>query len=305
MDKEIDSVKLNFSSDSLIILDICLAIIMFGVALNLHLDDFKNIIKHPKPVMLGIFSQFLVLPAITYLVVIVMQPSASLALGMMLVAACPGGNISNFMSQMAGGNAALSVSLTAFSSFMAIIFTPLNLQFWGSLYAPTDGLLRQVSLNPMDVFSTVAVILGIPLILGMLVNHKKPQIAETLVTYLRPLSILIFAGFVIIAFSNNMNIFLKYIQVILLLVLFHNAVALVTGYSIGYLGRLSRSDCKTLSIETGIQNSGLGLLLIFSYFDGLGGMAIIAGWWGIWHIISGLTLASVWSEKSFIRSPVS
>lgn len=302
MQQEIDSVRLNFNDSSLWILNVCLGIIMFGVALNLHLRDFREIIRHPKPILLGILSQFVALPALTFVVVWIMEPTASLALGMMLVAACPGGNISNFMSQMAGGNTALSVSLTAFSSIMAIIFTPLNLQLWGSLYAPTAGLLQEVSLNPMDVFQTILLILGIPLLLGMWVNHRWPRIAEMLVRYLRPLSILIFAGFVIIAFNNNMDIFLEYIQVILLLVLFHNALAFFTGYTVGSLGRLSFADRKTLTIETGIQNSGLGLLLVFSFFDGLGGMAIIAGWWGIWHIISGLSLASFWSSAKFLQT---
>lgn len=299
---DFDAVRLNFSQDSLWLLNICLGIIMFGVALGIHLNDFKAIIKHPKPAVMGIISQFILLPAVTFLLVLAMQPAASIALGMIMVAACPGGNISNFFSQAAGGNAALSVSLTAFSTVLAIIFTPLNLQLWGSLYEPTQSILKAIEVNPYDIFKTVVQILLIPLLLGMWVNHYRPALALVLIKVLRPLSMLIFVGFVAIAFSKNYEVFVQYISIIMLLVLIHNAVALATGYGFACITGLNRADRKTLSIETGIQNSGLALLLIFSFFDGLGGMAIIAGWWGIWHIVSGMILSNLWSSRrSFFR----
>ena len=299
---DFDAVSLNFSQDSLWLLNICLGIIMFGVALGIHLNDFKAIIKHPKPAIVGIISQFLLLPAITFLLVFILKPAPSIALGMIMVAACPGGNISNFFSQAAGGNAALSVSLTAFSTGLAIIFTPLNLQFWGSLYEPTQNILKEVQLNPYDVFITVVQILLVPLILGVWLNHSRPKLALAMVKVLRPLSMLLFVGFVAIAFSKNLDVFVQYLSIILLLVFTHNLVALSTGYGVAWITGLNKADRRTLSIETGIQNSGLALLLIFSFFDGLGGMAIIAGWWGIWHIISGIVLSSYWSKgRSFLR----
>lgn len=301
MGENIDSVKLNFSQDSIWVLNICLAIIMFGVALGIKVDDFQKIMKNPRPAIIGIISQFFLLPALTFLIVWIMQPKPSLALGLMLVAACPGGNISNFMSQMAGGNAALSVSLTAFATLLAIVFTPINLELWAGLYEPTRQILQDVHLDPMDVFKTAFLILGVPLTLGLWFNHQKPELALKLVKILRPLSILIFAAFVIIAFGNNMQIFLDHFYIIVMLVLFHNAVALSGGYLFAYLTGLGVADRKTLAIETGIQNSGLGLLIIFSFFDGLGGMAIIAGWWGIWHIISGLIIAWFWSPGKFLQ----
>ncbi len=297
MEENIDLVRLNFSDDSLWVLNICLGIIMFGVALGLHLNDFRAVLKNPKPALLGIISQFILLPAVTFLLVILLKPTPSIALGMMLVAACPGGNISNFISQMAGANTALSISLTAFSTSLAIFFTPLNLEIWGSLYAPTASLLQEVSLDPMEVFRTIFLILGLPLVAGLLCNHYYPRVAHILVKVLRPLSIIIFAAFVIIAFKNNRDIFLRFLHIIVLLVLLHNATALGSGYSLARLFRLSLPDQKTLTIETGIQNSGLALLLIFSFFEGLGGMAIIAGWWGIWHLISGLAIAWYWSPR--------
>ncbi|MDN3203722.1 bile acid:sodium symporter family protein [Algoriphagus sediminis] len=292
----LDSIRLNFSPDDLLLLNLALALIMYGVALDLKVEDFKYLTKNPKGFFLGLFSQFLLLPFLTWALVLIINPPPSVALGMFLVAACPGGNVSNFLSSLAKGNAALSVSLTGFSSTISIISTPLNFAFWAGLYSPTSELLREISLDYADVFTTVALILGIPLILGILTRKKSPGFAEKASKILKPLSILIFAAFVVIAFLGNFDLFLKYISLIFLWVLAHNLVALGAGFTTGKLFKMPLADVKSLTIETGIQNSGLGLVLIFTYFEGLGGMAIITAWWGIWHLISGMLIASIWKR---------
>lgn len=294
----IDEAVLNFSPENLFLLNISLGIIMFGVAINLRIEDFKNVIRTPKSALAGVLSQFIVLPFLTFILIWLLEPLPSIALGMMLVAACPGGNISNFMSSMAKGNAALSVSLTAISSILAIIMTPLNLTFWASLYAPTAKILTEVSLDFWELFQTILMILLIPIILGMLVRKYKPKIADRLHPVMHYSSIIIFVAIVFMAFSANLDLFLSFIHVVVFLVLIHNAVALSCGYLVGKSFKLSEQDKRTLAIETGIQNSGLGLILIFAFFNGLGGMAIVAAWWGIWHIISGLSIAYFWNRKS-------
>jgi BASS family bile acid:Na+ symporter len=294
---EIDQVQLNFSPDSLFVLNLSLGLIMFGVALELSISDFKRLLSAPRPVFAGVFAQFLMLPALTFLLVYAMEPAPSMALGMILVAACPGGNVSNFMSLLAKGNAALSVSLTAMATLLAIFMTPFNFAFWGSLYGPTQSLLQEVSLNPFQLLRTVAILLGVPLVLGMVFSHYFPSLTQRILKPLRFLSILIFAAIVGIAFANNFDFFLLYIHLIFFLVLIHNAIALGSGYLWARLLGLSEANCRALSIETGIQNSGLGLILIFNFFDGLGGMAIVAAWWGIWHIIAGLGVASFWRRR--------
>lgn len=295
--QELDNVQINFDTQGLWILNIALALVMFGVALGITLSDFKNLIKEPKLVILGVLSQFIVLPLITFLFIISIKPQPSIALGMMMVAACPGGNISNFMTHLARGNTALSVSLTAFATFLAMIMTPFNFQFYGNLYEPTATLLNTIALDPMELVKLVVMILGVPLFFGMLMRRKYEQFAIKLSNMLKPISILIFIAIVVIAFWNNIDIFNQYVHHVLAIGISHNLLAILTGLGIATLFRLSFKDRKTLAIETGIQNSGLGLLLIFTFFNGLGGMAIIAAFWGIWHIISGLLLASFWSRK--------
>ncbi|MBN7813166.1 bile acid:sodium symporter family protein [Algoriphagus sp. H41] len=292
----LDAIRLNFSPNDLLLLNLALALIMYGVALDLRWADFRYLARNPKGFILGVFSQFLLLPFLTWALVSVIDPPPSVALGMILVAACPGGNVSNFLTNLTKGNTALSVSLTAFSSVSAIVLTPLNFSLWAGLYAPTAGLLKEIELNISEVFFTVAVILGIPLILGILTRQFFDSIATQASKILKPLSILIFAAFVVLAFSGNFDLFVKYIGQIFLWVLAHNLIALSAGFLTGKLGKLPLADVKTLTIETGIQNSGLGLVLIFTYFEGLGGMAIITAWWGIWHLISGMSIATFWKK---------
>lgn len=294
---ELDSIQLNFSPQDLLLLNLALALIMYGVALDLRFEDFKYLLKNPKSFFLGIFSQFLLLPFLTFLLVNIINPPPSVALGMILVAACPGGNVSNFLTNFAKGNTALSISLTGFSSILSIISTPLNFALWASFYGPTSNLLKEIHLDYLDAFFTVALILGIPLILGILTHQKAPNLAIKASKILKPLSLVIFTAFIVIAFLGNLNLFLTYISLIFLWVLAHNFIALSAGFLTGKIFNLPLADIKTLTIETGIQNSGLGLVLIFTYFNGLGGMAFITAFWGIWHLISGMAIATIWKNK--------
>ncbi len=294
----IDAAHLNFSPGSLWVLNLCLAIIMFGIALDIRLKDFKKVFIAPKATFVGLLLQFILLPATTFLLVWVIQPSPSIALGMMLVAACPGGNISNFMTHLSKGNTALSVSLTSIGTLLAIVMTPLNLQVWASMYPPTANILHEVSLDLWDVFITIAMLIGIPLLLGMTISNKYPIIAAKISKRVKPFSIFIFAIFVIVAFLKNVGAFLEFIHLVIVIVFIHNLTALLLGYNVARLFGLSPENRKTLALETGIQNSGLGLILIFGFFQGLGGMAIVAAWWGIWHIISGLAISTYWSRNT-------
>jgi len=298
VDIPIDSIKINFNTEGLWILNIALAIIMFGVALSIKIDDFKLLIKKPKILFVGIFSQFFLLPALTFVAILIIKPHPSFALGMMMIAACPGGNISNFFSKMANGNAALSVSLTAFATLICIIMTPFNLQFYGGLYEPTNAILKTVELDPFSLFKLVLLILGVPLILGMLTNIYFEETAKKIEKKLKPFSMIIFLALIVIAVYDNLDIFLNYIHLVAGLVIFHNIGAYFIGFYTAKTFGLEKRDRKTISMETGIQNGGLGLLLIFQFFDGLGGMALLAAFWSIWDIFSGLVLAAFWTKDN-------
>jgi BASS family bile acid:Na+ symporter len=295
----LDWIWLNFTSGGLLFMNITLAFIMFGVALQIKLEHFRLLLSNPKTVILGFVSQFVALPLMTFLLVLVIRPTPSVAMGMILVAACPGGNISNFISSLAKANVALSVTLTAIATLSAIIFTPFNFAFWGSLYSEASSLVIPIEIDGWEMLKTVFILLGIPIIIGMWFAHKFPNVTKRIIKPIKFLSIIIFMGFVVAAFASNFQYFLKYIHLIMLIVIAHNALGLLTGYMLPTLFKMPKRDRRTIAIETGIQNSGLGLVLIFNpnLFDGLGGMAFIAAWWGIWHIISGLAIATYWSRR--------
>jgi bile acid:Na+ symporter, BASS family len=297
----IDEAVLAFSAGSLMLLNAILAVVMFSIAIDLKPRDFKILANAPKPLIVGLMSQFLLLPALTFLLVLVTQPQASVALGLILVAACPGGNISNFITHRAGGNAALSVSMTAFATIAAIVLTPLNIAFWGSLYPPSAKILRATVIDPVSIAITVGLMLVLPLVLGLVLNAKRPDITRKLRMPLQWLSMGIFLGFIVIALAANWGLFLAFAGGIAGLVIVHNALGLGGGYALATLAGLSPFDRRAVTIETGIQNSGLGLVLIFGFFGGLGGMAIVAAFWGVWHAISGLALARFMSRTVAAR----
>ncbi|MCF8364954.1 MAG: bile acid:sodium symporter family protein [Bacteroidales bacterium] len=303
----LDHIRLNFSAGGVHILNIALAFIMFGVALDINLSHFKGVITNPKSYLTGLVSQFVLLPALTFLLVILLNLTATVALGMILVAACPGGNISNFMSAGAKGNIALSVTLTATATLLAIFMTPFNFTLWGDFYIQhynkaAGELLRPITIDEVQVFQTVFLLLGIPVIIGVLVSSKFPQLTSKIKKPIKTSSILFFIGLVIFLLTSNFEHFNNSIKLVFFIVLAHNLLALGTGFLSGTVMRIPQSDRRSLTIETGIQNSGLALALMFNpkIFPPemeLGGMTIIAAWWGIWHIISGLTLVYFWSHK--------
>lgn len=304
-----DAATLNFTQGGLFILNITIAIIMFGVALEIKVSHFKELIRKPKPVIIGVISQFLVLPLLTFLLIMAFwnNITVGVAMGMILVASCPGGNVSNFISTLSKGNAALSVSLTAIATISAVVMTPLNFYFWGKIYKTlgpwaSNDLLQKLSIDPVDMFQTVIILLGIPIVLGMLTNHFLPKLTDKIKKPIKIFSIIFFMGMVVIMFANNYDHFIKYIAWVLLIVFIHNAVAISSGYGFARLFKLNFQNSKTIGIETGIQNSGLGLVLLFNpkIFPqdlALGGMMIVVAWWGIWHILAGLSIASIWRRK--------
>jgi bile acid:Na+ symporter, BASS family len=180
----LDHVRLNFSPAGLLALNITIAFIMFGVALDIKLKHFKDVIMKPKSVIVGVISQFVLLPAVTFAFIMVLNPTPTVALGMILIASCPGGNISNFMSAMAKGNVALSVSLTAVATLAATFMTPLNFALWGKLFikyynaAGAGNYLVPIEIDLFQMIQTVVILLGIPVVVGLVFAHYLPKLTN-------------------------------------------------------------------------------------------------------------------------------
>lgn len=301
----VDQVAINFNPKMLFTINVAIGFMMLGVALDLRLDDFKRIIQSPKAPLIGLTAQFILLPAFTFLLTMALPSSMlspSMALGMILVAACPGGNLSNIVTYLAKGNSAISISMTAISSIAAIFLTPFNLSLWGSLNPDTAPIMKQVSLSPGDVFLTVFIILGIPVIVGILLNKAFPNLADRVRKPFKIFSLLFFMSIVLGALISSWHIFMNVVNLVILVVFLHNLLALSTGYGFAKLFKLNDRDSRAVCIEVGIQNSALGLVLVFNFFNGLGGMAIIVAWWGTWHIIAGLTAAFLFTRLKLSES---
>lgn len=309
----LDHVRLNFSPAGLLFLNIALAFVMFGVALDIKVEHFTDLLKKPKSAIVGFVSQTFLLPAFTFIIVILINPSPTIALGMIMVAACPGGNISNFISSMAKGNVALAVSLTAISTLAAIFFTPFNFAFWGGQYIhfynahSAAGLVRPLEIDMFQMFQTVFILLGVPVVTGLVVQNKFPKLTEKIKKPINKGSLIFFIVMVVTMLAANFAHFMAYIHLVFFFVLLQNGIAMLTGYTFSSIFKCSQRDRRTIAIETGIHNSGLALALLFNpkIFPvelELGGMAVIAAWWGIWHIISGLCIAWYWSHKPVIET---
>lgn len=295
--ESIDAIRINFEEGQLFFLNICLAFLMFGVALDIKVSDFTAILKKPKAPIVGLISQLILLPILTLCLIYLLKPAPSLALGMILISVCPGGNVSNFAVHLAGANAALSVMLTSIVTLSAIFITPLYFGFWTDFIPGAEQFNSVIKVSPLKMMKTIILLVFLPLVIGMFLNRKFPVITKKIEKPVQILSIVIFFSFVVFAVAGNYENIKNYVHLVFFLVLTHNAIAFAMGYWFARLNRLPEYDAQAISIETGIQNSGLGLILIFNFFDGIGGMAMIAAWWGIWHLISGFTLATYWSRK--------
>ncbi|MCF6360143.1 MAG: bile acid:sodium symporter family protein [Cyclobacteriaceae bacterium] len=300
MKTQLSEIQIDFSEDRLLALNVAMAFIMFGVALSIESKSFKEVSRNPKAIITGVVSQFLLLPFFTFLFVYFTQPLEGLALGLILVAACPGGNVSNFFSNLSGGNIALSVSLTAIATILAIILTPINFEFWSNLYLG-ERTGKGITLETWKMLKTIFTILGGPLLLGLLFKYKFSSFASKVAEPIKLISFVLLVVIIGLAFIQNIDIFKKYYHYIIYLVFFHNAIALGSGYLISKLVGNSEYDSRTISIETGIQNSGLGLVIIFSVFQGNGGMAIIMAWWGIWHIVGGTIMSLIFTKGRLFK----
>ena len=309
--RNLDELNVTMNGGSTL-LNIVLALVMFGVALGIKPSTFVDIIKNPKSIITGIVCQLILLPALTLCLIMALGHwiSPMIALGMILVASCPGGNISNFITSLSRGNTELSVSLTAFNTAACVITTPLNFAFWGKMYLNFAGnhgigVLPELQIPLGEIFQSIFIILGIPLVLGILCGQYLPKVTKILKKPLQYLSIAVFIAMVVIIFTGNLDVFMACIKYIFLVVLIHNLLALGIGFGTSTILKLPYKDRRTLTIETGIQNSGLGLILLLNpnifpetgAWANNGGMLVITAWWGVWHIISGLTLAFLWRVR--------
>lgn len=292
--------QVQFNSDGQLALNVLLGFLMFGVALDMRLADIFKALHHPRPVIVGLLAQLVALPLATLALVQLAGPPATIALGLFLVAACPGGNVSNYISALAKADVGLSVTLTTFTTLWCFVLTPLGFNFWASLYGPTATELREFQIDQFQMIRTVFLLLVLPISLAIGLRHFFPELIER---FKRPVQMaggILFGLFVAAAVASNWQVLSAGAGRLFGYVVAHNASAFGVGVALAAMFRLKRAEMATVSIETGIQNSGLGLVLALDFFPGQMEMALIAAMWGVWHLIAGTVVAGVfrWTTRT-------
>lgn len=284
---ELDSLRIVLDPVGQAGVSIALMLVMFSVALGLRVDDFRFLLDKPLLFLGGVVSQVVLLPLVTFLLILAVAPPPSIALGMIVVACCPGGAVSNLLTYLSRGNVAVSVALTATSSMLAAILTPASILFWSHAYGPTSTLLQTLDVSPWLFLVQTTVLLAIPLIVGMILAAKAPDVAARI----RSRATVLGAGTLIAVIVYGIIYFYPVLVAALpllgVVVVVHNAVAFVAGAAAGYVLSASAATRKALTFELGIQNAGLALVILIGQLKGLGGAAAIAAVWGVWDLIAG------------------
>jgi len=270
---------------------------VFSVALELRIEDFKRVAQTPKAVICGLIPQFLLLPVATWLVTLWLDLPPNIEAAMILVAACPGGSLSNVVTHMGRGNTALSVSISAVASIIALFATPFNFSWMIATNPETASWLKELSIDSSGIYISLFLLLGVPLSLGLLASHRLPQLTERIRKPLGLFSLIALLLFIVAGLIKERQLLTLGLLPTLLLVVLHNASGLFFGWATSKVMGVSEKDRRAIMIEGGMQNSGLALGIIAVQFNSDLGMVTLASLWGIWHIVSGMSLAYVWRRK--------
>ncbi len=275
---------------------LALMLVMFSVALGLRIDDFSFLRTRPLLFAGGVAAQVILLPLGTFLLILVLEPAASIALGMIVVACCPGGAVSNLLTYLSRGNVAASVALTATSSLLAAILTPTSILVWSHAYKPTATLLQTLDISPMIFLAQTTFLLAVPLVLGMVVAAKAPDVAARIRKRTTILGVSVLVGVIVYGIAYFFPVLWPALPLLGGVVVVHNAVAFGIGALAGRILSRRPPTRRALTFEIGIQNSGLALVILLSQLKGLGGAAAIAAVWGVWHLVAGGLLALLFRQ---------
>lgn len=280
-----------------LILSLVLATMVFSVALELKVADFTRVAQTPRAVICGLIPQFVLLPVGTWAATLVLDLPPNVEAAMILVAACPGGSLSNVITHFGRGNTALSVSISAVAALMALFLTPFNFTWMMATNPATAGWMRELAIDPSDIWWSLLALLALPMALGLTLSHRWPALTEKIRKPLGTFSLVALLVFIAAGLFSQRALLTANILPQLLIVVLHNAAGLTLGFLCALAFRVAERDRRAIMIEGGMQNSGLALGIIAVQFNADLGMVIIASLWGIWHIVSGLALGVFWRNK--------
>lgn len=246
-----------------VLLPAILAFIMFGMGLTLTPRDFTQLIFSPKPVLLGLFGQLILLPLLAFMLALNFNAPSYIAMGMMVLAACPGGTTSNLFSHIARANLALSVSLTAITTVICVFTTPFLIKFAIDYFSTGEA----IAFSLLNTSIALILISLVPVTIGMIIRHFAPNFARRTESLFRNLAIVFMLVVVVAICIKERHALVDAFPVVFLYAILLNAVATIMGVAVGKLGRLQQRDCTTLGIEIGTQNSTMAMLIAISFIN--------------------------------------
>ena len=294
---DIDQLDLNLADGFQLAVKVIVALFLFGIALDTKIGDFRDVARRPWVILAGLVAQYVVMPGLTVLLTLALDVRGSVAIGMILVVCCPAGNLSNILTHRARGDVALSVSMTAVSTIAAVVVTPIALAFWCGLNPAADDLLRDVHIDPWDMVSEAIFLIGLPFALGILIAWRRPSVSERARKIVEPAALTLLLLIVIGGLAGQFGTFIDYVGVVAVAIILQNALSLLVGYGTGRATRLPEAGVRAMTLELGLRNTGLALVLALGFFGELGGVAFVAALWGLWDVITGLAISTWWRRR--------
>lgn len=291
----VDELNIQLNQNQQITLYGILFFLMFSISLDMRRADFERLWHEPRSVWIGLFLMWVAMPLWCLLLMWWWHPPLSIALGVMLIAACPGGAVSNFATHWAKGATALAVTTTSITTLLSVLMLPLIFSV-GAYFLSQGAVQTKISIQFVELVKIVSVLILLPLLCGMFLAHQFATFTSKLKKIIKPLSLIIFILFIVGALLGNLENLKNYLYHIFWLNVVLNFSSMALGYWGAKLAQLSEAEARALSFETSLHNTALGLILVLTFFKGWGGMALIVAWYGIWDLVTAFVLAWFWSR---------
>jgi BASS family bile acid:Na+ symporter len=292
----IDQAQFNFSPNIGLAIAVMVGFLVFAVALDLTWDQFRRVLKNPKAPGIGLLAQYLILPGVAFGIGLLMAETPSIALGLLLVACCPGGALSNYLTGVARGSVATSVSMTAISTLLSVVVTPLLFAFWATLNPETKAVLEQIRIDPKRVVMVLLIMLIVPIATGMIIRSKRPETADKIRQWVRRSAGIVFAVVVAILLLGNIKTLGSFAKIALPPVLITFALAVAVGWGLARVSGLMAAERRAVTLEVAFQNVALAIGLAVAFFPELAGVAITCILWGVVHLTIGSAIAVMWNQ---------
>lgn len=297
---DLDQLSIELPESLQLAVKIVVGLFLFGVALDTRAEDLREVVRRPGVMAVGLLAQYAVAPGLALLLTLALDVRGSVAIGMLLVACCPAGNLSNLLTHRARGDVALSISLTGLSNLAALVLTPVTFAFWCGLNPAAADLLRDISIDPWTLMAEVALLIGLPFALGMVAAWRRPALAARARKVVEPGALVLLLVVVVGGAAAQLDVLATYVGLVVVPIVAHNAMALGVGYATGRACRLPPAGVRAMTFELGVRNTALGVVLALAFFSDLGGVVLVAALWGLWDVATGLALATWWRRSGVL-----